>query len=67
MAKAKSVFYCTECGNETVKWQGRCPSCGAWNTIVEHKETGKTSSSAFTKSEVQTYSGNGSFGFQNFW
>ena len=47
MAKAKSVFYCTECGNETVKWQGRCPSCGAWNTIVEHKETGKTSSSAF--------------------
>ena len=47
MAKAKSVFYCTECGNETVKWQGRCPSCGAWNTIVEHKETGKSSSSAF--------------------
>lgn len=39
MAKVKSVFYCTECGNETIKWQGRCPSCGAWNTIVEHKET----------------------------
>ena len=33
--KAKSVFYCTECGNETAKWAGRCPSCGAWNTIVE--------------------------------
>ena len=34
--KAKaSVFYCTECGNETSKWAGRCPSCGAWNTIVE--------------------------------
>lgn len=39
MAKAKSVYYCTECGNETIKWQGKCPACGAWNTIVEHKET----------------------------
>ena len=35
MAKAKSLFYCTECGNESLKWQGRCPSCGAWNTIIE--------------------------------
>lgn len=35
MAKAKTVFYCSECGNETPKWQGRCPACGAWNTIVE--------------------------------
>lgn len=33
--KAKSVFFCTECGNETAKWAGRCPNCGAWNTIVE--------------------------------
>ena len=33
--KAKSVFFCTECGNETGKWFGRCPACGAWNTIVE--------------------------------
>lgn len=45
MAKAKSVFYCTECGNETIKWQGRCPACGAWNTIVEHKETSVRASS----------------------
>ena len=35
MAKTKTLFYCTECGNETPKWQGRCPACGAWNTIVE--------------------------------
>ena len=35
MAKAKSVFYCTQCGNETLKWQGKCPACGSWNTIVE--------------------------------
>ena len=38
MAKVKTVFYCTECGNETPKWQGRCPACGAWNTMEEHKE-----------------------------
>ncbi len=35
MAKAKTLFYCMECGNETPKWQGQCPACGAWNTIVE--------------------------------
>lgn len=33
--KQKSIFYCTECGNETAKWAGKCPACGAWNTIVE--------------------------------
>ena len=38
MAKAKTVFYCTECGNETPKWQGKCPACGAWNTLQEHIE-----------------------------
>ena len=36
MAKTKTVFFCTECGNETPKWQGKCPSCGAWNTLQEH-------------------------------
>lgn len=35
MSKAKTLFYCTECGNETPKWQGKCSACGAWNTIVE--------------------------------
>lgn len=35
MAKAKTIFYCTECGNETPKWQGKCSACGAWNTVVE--------------------------------
>lgn len=37
MAKAKTVFYCTQCGNETPKWAGRCPACGAWNTVVEQE------------------------------
>lgn len=38
MAKARTVFFCNHCGNETPKWQGRCPACGAWNTIEEHTE-----------------------------
>ena len=38
MAKTKSVFYCTNCGNETPKWMGRCPGCGAFNTMEEHVE-----------------------------
>ena len=48
MAKAKTLFYCTECGNESLKWQGKCPACGAWNTIVEQPaaETKKKSSAA---------------------
>ncbi len=38
MAKTKTIFYCTSCGNETHQWQGRCPGCGAWNTLEEHIE-----------------------------
>ena len=38
MAKTKTVFFCTACGNETPKWVGRCPGCGAWNTLEEHIE-----------------------------
>ncbi|MBO6160641.1 MAG: DNA repair protein RadA [Bacteroidales bacterium] len=36
-SKIKQVWYCTSCGNEYAKWMGRCPACGEWNTIVEHK------------------------------
>jgi len=42
MAKNRSVFFCTECGNETPKWAGRCPACGAWNTVVEQEAPPKT-------------------------
>ena len=38
MAKTKTIFYCTNCGNESPKWQGRCSACGAWNTMEEHVE-----------------------------
>ena len=33
--KQKTIYYCTECGNETAKWTGRCSACGAWNTLEE--------------------------------
>ena len=35
MAKQKTVYTCTECGGQEPKWQGQCPSCMAWNTLVE--------------------------------
>jgi DNA repair protein RadA/Sms len=38
MAKAKTIYSCTECGASEPKWQGQCPSCMAWNTLVESIE-----------------------------
>jgi DNA repair protein RadA/Sms len=38
MPKAKTAFFCSECGQETSGWMGKCPGCGAWNTIVEEKQ-----------------------------
>lgn len=35
--KSKTVFMCSECGNEYLSWQGQCSYCGAWNTIIEQK------------------------------
>lgn len=35
MAKAKIIYSCTECGGQSPKWQGQCPHCGEWNTLVE--------------------------------
>jgi DNA repair protein RadA/Sms len=35
LAKAKTIYSCTECGGQSLKWQGQCPHCNAWNTLVE--------------------------------
>lgn len=48
MAKTKTIFFCTNCGNETPKWMGRCPSCGAFNTMEEHVEKPATAGKAKT-------------------
>lgn len=52
--KAKTIFFCTECGNESAKWAGRCPSCGAWNTMVEQigGATGKGRGKAAARSKA---------------
>ncbi len=34
--KSKTVFLCSNCGNESAKWAGKCPSCGQWNTLEEY-------------------------------
>lgn len=54
MAKTKTVFFCTSCGNETPRWQGRCPACGAWNTIEEHVEKAAPSGTRAKSSPVGT-------------
>lgn len=54
--KTKTLFYCTSCGNEFPKWQGRCSACGAWNTIVDRPKetTGKRSGGAFSTLTANT-------------
>ncbi len=47
MAKTKTVYVCSECGYDSPKWYGKCPSCGSWNTMAEElireeKHSGKT-------------------------
>lgn len=46
MAKVKRAYFCSDCGNETTKWMGKCPACGAWNTISEHIVARESSSVA---------------------
>jgi DNA repair protein RadA/Sms len=36
-SRTKTTFLCESCGNESPKWEGRCPSCGQWNSLVEHR------------------------------
>ena len=55
MAKTKTIFYCTNCGNETLKWMGRCPSCGAFNTIQEHIQKSISQGKVLTTSIAQNH------------
>ncbi|MBD3166640.1 DNA repair protein RadA, partial [bacterium] len=40
MAKAKTIYVCQSCGASSPRWQGRCPSCGEWNTLTEERTGG---------------------------
>lgn len=48
MAKIKEVYVCSNCGYETPKWNGRCPSCGEWNTFEQQIQTAAVSGKAAT-------------------
>ncbi len=57
MAKIKKAFFCTNCGNESSKWIGRCPGCNEWNTYVEEiisKEDSNPNQSTFKDFSVKT-------------
>ncbi len=57
MAKSKNVYVCTECGYESSKWYGKCPSCGEWNTLEEQvRETVTASSPSVRRSTVSSLS-----------
>ena len=60
MAKNKVMYFCTECGAESLKWQGRCPACGAWNTMTEHIEkptpVGRAKSASYDTVEAKRLS-----------
>ncbi|MEP3387063.1 MAG: DNA repair protein RadA, partial [Reichenbachiella sp.] len=43
MAKTKTAFFCQNCGAQSPKWVGKCPSCGEWNSYVEEVVTQTTS------------------------
>jgi DNA repair protein RadA/Sms len=47
MPKVRSVFRCSDCGDTSPKWVGRCPSCAEWNTLVEELDAPTASASAF--------------------
>ena len=56
MAKTKTIHTCTECGGQTLKWQGQCPHCNAWNTLVEtiaEKSSGSRYQSVAEASKLQ--------------
>ena len=54
MAKLKSVYFCSNCGNESPKWMGRCPACGEWSTYVE--ELIRKDSVAAIKEDTRSFS-----------
>lgn len=55
-SKQKTIYCCSECGNETANWAGKCPSCGAWNTLTELKidsRAGRSNTYAKTRSTAK--------------
>ncbi|HEX8321208.1 DNA repair protein RadA [Longimicrobium sp.] len=53
MAKTKTAYFCRECGNETARWQGQCPGCHEWNTLVEEPTAPRKSKGGAAGSSVR--------------
>lgn len=53
-SKTKSAYACTECGAESTKWYGRCPTCGAWNSMEEQIQTQSASGGSHNVAKVQS-------------
>jgi len=53
MAKSKTTFFCQNCGAQSPKWVGRCPSCGQWNTFVEEVIASSTESTLWKKTTAK--------------
>jgi DNA repair protein RadA/Sms len=60
--KAKTVYRCTECGAEYPKWQGRCESCGEWNTLVEEVAAAKVAAGAKGAGAMRRIGGSAAMG-----
>lgn len=59
MSKDKTVYFCSNCGNESSKWLGKCPACGEWNTYVEErvvasKKSGRRSGVLLPESKLES-------------
>ncbi|MBX3257326.1 MAG: DNA repair protein RadA [Chitinophagaceae bacterium] len=56
MSKIKTAFFCSNCGYESPKWAGKCPSCGEWNTFVEEviEKNGKTNNKGWKEYNGKT-------------
>ena len=54
MAKLKSVYFCSSCGNESPKWMGKCPACGEWGSFVE--ELIRKDSAAAKQEDTRSFS-----------
>ena len=55
MQKQTTVFVCSNCGQESAKWFGKCTGCNEWNTCYEEKIVKKTGNNSKLKSNIKKY------------
>lgn len=53
MTKTSTIFVCSNCGNESTKWFGKCPACNSWNTCYEEKTSKKSGVKVSDRKQVK--------------